>query len=112
MLCIGISDLVSPSYFNATAAVELGFLKEQGYDAEIVPMQGGWKEMRDGGVQFMAGSPYSALQVFPNWEGAKILCALSQHTYWFLSVRSDLGAKRGDVSVVKGLKLGASAGPG
>jgi ABC-type nitrate/sulfonate/bicarbonate transport system substrate-binding protein len=37
-----------------------------------------------------------------------VLCALSHYTYWFLVVRSDLGAKRGDVHAVKGLRIGAS----
>jgi len=37
-----------------------------------------------------------------------VLCTLSHYTYWFLVVRSDLGAKRGDVHAVKGLRIGAS----
>jgi len=52
-----VSDLVSPSYFTATAAVKLGFFKAEGVDAEIVP---GARlpnhSLRDGGVDFLAGS--------------------------------------------------------
>ncbi len=106
-----VSDLVSPSYFTATAAVELGFLKAEGVDAEIVP--GALlptHSLRGGDVDFLAGSAYSPLQEFPDWRGRglKLLCALEHYTYWFLVVRSDLGAKRGDVHAVKGLRIGAS----
>lgn len=104
-----VSDMVSPSYFTATAAVELGFFKAEGVDAEIVP---GARlpnhSLRDGGVDFLAGSAYLPLQEFPDWSGLKVLCALAHYTYWFLVVRSDLGAKRGDVHAVKGLRIGAS----
>ena len=104
-----VSDLVSPSYFTATAAVELGFFKAEGVDAEVVPgarLPG--QTLRGGGVDFVASSAYSPLQEFPDWSGVKLLCALAQHTYWFLVLRSDLGAKRGDVHAVQGLRIGAS----
>ena len=54
-----VSDLVSPSYFTATAAVELGLFKAEGVDAEIVP-GACWQShlLRCGGVGFVAGSPY------------------------------------------------------
>jgi ABC-type nitrate/sulfonate/bicarbonate transport system substrate-binding protein len=39
-----------------------------------------------------------------------LLAACGQHTYWFLVVRSDLKPKRGDLSVVKGLRIGAAPG--
>ena len=41
---------------------------------------------------------------------AKLLVALAKHTYWFLVLRKDLGAQRGDVSKVKGLRIGAAPG--
>jgi hypothetical protein len=34
--------------------------------------------MRDGEFDFVAGSAHSALAAFPNWQGAKLLAALSQ----------------------------------
>jgi NitT/TauT family transport system substrate-binding protein len=36
------------------------------------------------------------------------LCAQSQGLYWFLVMRSDIGAKRGDLSCVKGRRIGAA----
>ena len=42
---------------------------------------------------------------------SKLLCALAQHMYWFLVVRNDLEPKRGDLSVVKGRRIGAAPGP-
>jgi ABC-type nitrate/sulfonate/bicarbonate transport system substrate-binding protein len=37
---------------------------------------------------------------------------LSQYTYWFLALRSNIPCERGDVSAVKGLRLSASVLPG
>src|SRR5207237_3393563 len=57
-------------------------------------------------------SPYTGLHRFPGWRGGAVLCALSQYTYWFLAVRSNIKCERGDVSAVKGLRLSASVLPG
>jgi len=104
-----INDLVSPSYFTATAAVELGFFEAEGIDAELVPgVHSPHPSLRDGGIDFIASSAYTELEDFRDWRGLKILCALAQHTYWFLVVRSDLGARRGDVHALKGLRIGAA----
>ena len=46
-----IPDLVSNSYFPAIAAVEMGFFKEEGLDAElelIYPVQKCYEALRDG----------------------------------------------------------------
>lgn len=108
-----VADVVSPSYFVATAAVELGFFKAEGLDVEFVfPPADASQALRDGGIDFYGGSPYSGLRAFPEWRGGKLLCALSQYTYWFLAVRSDLNAKRGDITAVKGLTISASEPPG
>ena len=45
---------------------------------------------------------------FPGWEGGKLLAALAQNTYWFLVLRSDLKARKGDIKAVKGLTIGAA----
>jgi len=50
------------------------------------------------------------LMAFPEWKGAKLLVALAQRMYWLLVLRSDLKAKRGDINVVKGLRIGAAPG--
>ena len=53
---------------------------------------------------------HPALLAFPEWQGAKLLAACGQHTYWFLVIRSDLKPQRGDLSIVKGLRIGAAPG--
>jgi ABC-type nitrate/sulfonate/bicarbonate transport system substrate-binding protein len=108
-----VADAISPSYFVAIAAVQLGFFQQEGLDVEFVfsppnPSQA----LRDGAIDFFGGSPYTGLRTFPGWRGGVLLCALSHYTYWFLAVRSDIKCQRGDVSAVKGLRLSASADPG
>src|SRR5262245_58951336 len=44
---------------------------------------------------------------FPGWRGAKLVATLAQGTFWMLVMRSDLGAKRGDLSVVYGRRIAA-----
>ena len=108
---LAVPDLISNSYFPAAAAVELGFFKEEGLDVSlelVFPVDRAYREMRDGHIDFVGGSAHSALAAFPEWEGAKLLCAQAQGMYWFLVMRSDLGAKRGDLSVVKGRTIGAA----
>src|SRR5260221_8203886 len=108
---IAVPDLISPSYFPAAAAVELGCFKDEGLDMTlemIFPVDQCAAAMRDGKVDFFAGSAHSVLSAFPDWQGAKLLCAQSQGMYWFLVMRADLGAKRGDLSVVKGRTIGAA----
>jgi ABC-type nitrate/sulfonate/bicarbonate transport system substrate-binding protein len=64
--------------------------------------------LREGTVDFVGGSAHSALSAFPDWKGVKLLCAQAQGMYWFLVMRSDLNARRGDVTVVKGRRIGAA----
>jgi ABC-type nitrate/sulfonate/bicarbonate transport system substrate-binding protein len=108
-----VADAISPSYFVAIAAVQLGFFRQEGVDMEFVfappnPSQA----LKDGAIDFFGGSPYTGLRTFHGWRGGVLLCALSHYTYWFLAVRSDVKCERGDVSAVKGLRLSASADPG
>lgn len=107
-----VSDVVSPSYFVATAAVELGFFRAEGVDAEFESnVANPAQALRDGEIDFLGNSAYGGLNAFPDWRGGKLLCALSQHAYWFLAVRADLDARRGDVNALKGLRISATAGP-
>jgi ABC-type nitrate/sulfonate/bicarbonate transport system substrate-binding protein len=113
MLRIAVPDLVSNSYFPAIAAVELGFFKTEGYDASIdllFPIPKTFEALRDGDLDYVVGSAHATLLAFPEWRGAKLLAAVGQHTYWFLVIRSDLNAKRGDLNIVKGLRIGAAPG--
>ena len=113
MLRIAVPDLVSNSYFPIIAAVEMGFFKEEGFDAAVdllFPIPKTFEALRDGQLDFVVGSAHATLLAFPQWQGAKLLAACGQHTYWFLVVRSDLKPIRGDLSVVKGLRIGAAPG--
>ena len=111
---IAVPDLVSNSYFPAVAAVELGFFREQGIDMElemVFPVGRAMRALRDGDIDFVAGPAHPTLSAFPGWQGAKLLAALSQHTFWLLVMRSDLEVAPGDVEAVKGRRIGAAPGP-
>ena len=113
-LRIAIPDLISPSYFPAIAAVELGCFKREGFDATLqllYPVTRTYQELRDGRLDFVGGSAHAALYAFKDWHGCRLLCAQAQHMYWFLIVRADLKARRGDLSVVRGRRIGAAPGP-
>jgi len=108
---IAVPDMISNSYFPAQAAVELGFFKAEGLDMEltmIAPVETAYQAMREGKVDFIGGSAHSALAAFPEWDGCKLLCAQAQGMYWFLVMHKDFGAKRGELDVVKGRRIGAA----
>ena len=108
---LAIPDLISPSYFPAAAAVEMGFFKDEGLDVTlelVYPVDNCYRQLRDGTVDFVGGSAHSALAAFPEWQGVKLLAAQGQGMYWFLVVHRGLGAKRGDLSVLKGRTIGAA----
>src|SRR3954470_11515851 len=108
---LAVPDMISNSYFPAIAAIELSCFKQEGLDVElelIFPVDKSYAALRDGTVDFVGGSAHSALAAFPHWQGAKLLCAQGQGMYWFLVMHKDLGAKRGDLSVVKGRSIGAA----
>src|SRR5487761_259294 len=111
MFRLAVADLDSPSYFVATAAVELGFFKDEGIDIELDRTFGarhGPERLRDGSLHFFGGPAYAATRAFPAWQGAKLLCALAHHSSWFLAIRADLDAKRGDLGALKGLRISSS----
>ena len=111
---LAVPDLVSNSYFPAVAAVELGFFRKQGLDVElemVFPIGKAMEALRDGRTDFVAGPAHATLSAFPGWQGAKLLAALSQHTFWVLVLRSSLGVQPGDVTALKGLRIGAAPGP-
>jgi NitT/TauT family transport system substrate-binding protein len=112
MYRLSVADIDSPSYFVATAAVELGFFKREGLDVAFQSEYGarnGPERLRDGTLDFFGGPAYAATRAFPAWQGAKLLCALAQYSYWFLAVRADLDVKRGDVGALKGLTISSSS---
>jgi NitT/TauT family transport system substrate-binding protein len=108
---IAVPDKISPSYFVAEAAVELGFFKAEGLDVSlelVYPVDNAYAAMRDGAIDFVGGAAHAVPSAFPGYKGAKLIAAQGQGMYWFLVMRSDLGAKRGDLSVVKGRTIGAA----
>lgn len=108
---LAVPDMISNSYFPAIAAIELGFFKKEGLDVElemIFPVDKAYLAMRDGKVDFVGGSAHSALAAFPEWQGAKLLCAQGQGMYWFLVMRKDLNIAKGDLNALKGKSIGAA----
>jgi NitT/TauT family transport system substrate-binding protein len=108
---IAVPDLVSNSYFPALAACELGFLRAEGLEPSLVllaPADKAYQALKDGAVDFVAAEAHSALAVFPRWHGVKLICALAHGMYWFLVMRSDLGARRGDLRCLRGRRIGAA----
>ena len=108
---LAIPDKISPSYFIAEAAVELGFFKAEGLDVSlelVYPVDKAYEALRDGKIDFVGGAAHAVPAAFPNYKGAKLIAAQAQGMYWFLVMRSDIGAKRGDLSCVKGRTIGAA----
>ncbi|MBS1887635.1 MAG: ABC transporter substrate-binding protein [Actinobacteria bacterium] len=110
-LRIVVPDLISNSYFPALAAVELGCLREEGIEAEVellFPVDAAYRALAAGEVDVVAGSAHSALAAFPGWRGVKLLAAQAQGMYWFLVVRADLEAERGEPAALPGCRIGAA----
>src|ERR1044072_3046296 len=108
---LAVPDMISYSYFPAIAAIELGCFKDEGLDVAlelIYPVDKCYAALRDGTVDLVGGSAHSALSAFPQWRGAKLLCAQGQGMYWFLVMHKDFDGKRGDLDVVKGRSIGAA----
>jgi NitT/TauT family transport system substrate-binding protein len=108
---IAVPDKISPSYFVAEAAVELGFFKTEGLDVSlelVYPVDKAYAALRDGTIDFVGGAAHAVPSAFPGFKGAKLIAAQAQGMYWFLVMRADLGAKRGDLDVVKGRTIGTA----
>ena len=108
---IALPDLISNSYFPAAAACALGFFKAEGLDLDlelIFPVDRAYRELRDGKIDFVAGSAHSALAAFPEWRSVKLLCAQAQGMYWFLVMHRRFNPQRGALDIVKGKHIGAA----
>lgn len=106
-----VADYDSPSYFVATAAVKLGFFKQEGVDVEFVAEYGakhGPERLRDGSIHFFGGPAFAGTRAFPAWKGIKLVAALAQHSYWFMGLRKDIDIPRGDIKALKGLRISSS----
>ena len=108
---IAVPDLISNSYFPAIAAVELGYLEDEGIPASVellFPVDAAYRALAAGEIDVVAGSAHSALAAFPAWKGVRLLAAQGQGMYWFLVMRADLHARRNDPAVLKGKRIGAA----
>src|SRR5579883_1357611 len=108
---LAVPDLISNSYFPAAAAVELGFFRGEGLEVSlelIFPVDAAYRALAEGRIDFVAGSAHAALAAFPEFDGVKLICAQAQGMYWFLVMRADLNARRGDLAVVRGRRIGAA----
>jgi NitT/TauT family transport system substrate-binding protein len=108
---LAVPDMISNTYYPVEAAIELGFFKAEGLDVSlelIFPVNRAYRALRDGKVDFVGGSAHSVLSAFPDWAGAKLLCAQAQGMYWFLVMRADLHPQHGDLNIVKGRSIGAA----
>ena len=106
-----VPDLISNSYFPVIAAADLGFFAREGLDLQVellFPVSEAYGALRAGKVDFVGGSAHSALAAFPRFEGVKLLAAQAQGMYWFLVMRTDIGARRGQIECVKGRTIGAA----
>jgi NitT/TauT family transport system substrate-binding protein len=107
---IAVPDLISNSYFPVVAAVTLGVCEREGLDISlelISPLIDCIIALREGRVDFVGASAHSPLLAFPEWKGARLLCAQSQGTYWFLVMRKDLVIARGDLAALRGRRIAA-----
>jgi NitT/TauT family transport system substrate-binding protein len=114
MLRVAVPDMVSNTFFPVLAAADLGFFHDEGVDASVEllpPASKSFAALREGELDFVAGPAHATLSAFPGWRGAKLLAAVRQHLPWLLIVRTELRAARGDLNVVKGLRIGAAPGP-
>src|SRR5581483_9922757 len=110
VLRIATSDWVTNSFFPALAAEELGFFEAEGIDARVEPLQPGSRamaELRAGRLAFVAHAAHITLTAFPRWEGARCVVRLTHGTPWLLVMRTGL-ARRGDVTAVRGRRIGAA----
>jgi NitT/TauT family transport system substrate-binding protein len=108
---LAIPDLISNSYFPALAAAELGCFAREGLDvsAELIfPVDRAYEALRDGEVDFVAGAAHGSLAAFPAWRGIRLLGALAQGMYWFLVMHKELEIARGDLTALKGKRIGAA----
>ncbi|MFI5613129.1 ABC transporter substrate-binding protein [Amycolatopsis sp. NPDC051903] len=111
---LAVPDLVSNSYFPAIAAVELGFLRDEGLDVELellFPVTDAAVALRDGQIDFLAGCAHAPLYADPAWGDQKLLAALAQNMYWFLVVRPDLDVTRENLGKLRDIRIGAAPGP-
>jgi ABC-type nitrate/sulfonate/bicarbonate transport system substrate-binding protein len=109
---IVVPDLISNSYFPTVAAVQLGYLRAEGVDAELelqFPVTEAGLALQRGEIDFLAGAAHTVFTVDQEEEPVQLLAALAQHMYWFLVVRTDLEAE--NLADLHDVAVGAAPGP-
>jgi NitT/TauT family transport system substrate-binding protein len=107
---LAVPDLISNSYFPAAAAAALGYFAREGLEVSVLhlsPVSACANALRDGSVELIGASAHVPLLAFPEWQGAKLICAQSQGLYWILVMRTDLGIARGDLRALAGRRIAA-----
>src|SRR2546422_8459386 len=103
-LRVAIPDLISPSYFPAIAAVEMGLFEKEGFAAKLellYPVTKTYEELREGRLDFVGGAAHAALYAFKDWNGGRVLCALAPHKYLVFVLKKELKPPRGGFKAVK-----------
>lgn len=111
---LAVPDLISPSYFPAIAAVELGLMREEGVDVSLelrFPVTDAARALRDDEIDFLAGAAHAPLYAATKWGETKIVAALSRNMYWFLVAGAASGLQRGELSRMRDMRVGAAPGP-
>lgn len=111
---LAVPDLVSNSYFPAIAAVELGYLRDEGLavDLELLfPVTDAAVALAGGDIEFLAGTAHAPLYADPNWGDQRLLASLAHNMYWFLVVRRDLEVSRENLATLRDVRIGAAPGP-
>lgn len=111
---LAVPDLISPSYFPAIAAVQLGFLRDEGVDASLeltFPVTDAATALRDGDIDLLAGAAHAPLYDARGWTDTVLLAALSQRMYWFLVVAADSSVEPSSWTSLRDVRVGAAPGP-
>ena len=105
---LAVPDLVSSATLPAIAAVELGYFKRAGYDAELkllTPADNAFRSLKSSEVDLVAALAHTGAAVFPDWKGLKLLCALSQGLPSVLVAHSNRKVRPGDVRALAGCRI-------
>lgn len=111
---LAVPDLISPSYFPAIAAVQMGLLRDEGIDASLelrFPVTDAAAALRDGEIDLLAGAAHAPLYDARGWGDVALLAALSQRMYWFLVVAADSPVDAETWTSLRNVRIGAAPGP-
>lgn len=111
---LAVPDLISNSYFPAVAAVELGFMREEGLDVTLellFPVTDAAAALRAGEIDFLAGAAHAPLYDARAWDDTTLVAALSRNMYWYLVVAADSRVDARSWASLRDVRIGAAPGP-